>query len=122
MRVKIDYSKKVEFFSQKGIKNQVEHRLRDAGIKAANKDTPFGVFVNFHPDLAGGRLVGYRINIIPQRYMYFESNGKKYVCYNASNHRYSDYVAVGNKIGAAIKRLMDEFLSDHLKANPKEKE
>jgi len=111
-------------FPIKSIETKVELRLRQSGIKVANiptADTP-PLLVDIYPVQASGETLGYWIVIRAKRLVKFEAldiNGKM-VTYEAmaSNKRYGG-IAPHSKLIPFIDSLMDDFLLDHIKANPK---
>jgi hypothetical protein len=116
-----DYSYKDKTFNAQAIKNQIELKLRLAGIQINDKTSVDTIFINCLPDRIGERLIGYSIAIRPTRYMNFEYNGKKYICFQSNAKRYGGVCGV-NTFKLNIDKYMDELLLNYLKANPKKKE
>jgi len=115
-----DYSRFDKSFDAKAIKTKVELKLRLAGIKIA-KEKPFSfdsILINAQPINVGGRVLGYSLDITPQRKMTFEYAGKTYIAVGASNESYGG-IASASKLLPRIDEYMDELLVDYLKANPK---
>jgi hypothetical protein len=116
-----------------GIKKQVELKLllgkikiKDRDKKAVEKDIKSGsmsdwLLVNIMPITEGKVVRMYRINIEAKRKMFFEYNGKRYACDSASNKiAQVTWVHQAEKdLIPIVEKIMDSFLVDYLKANPK---
>ena len=62
-----DYSNRDKTFDAKAIKNQVELKLRLAGIKVNDEVSESNIYINCKPIDIAGRLVGYAIDITAER-------------------------------------------------------
>ena len=118
----IDYSKRDKNFPLKSIKTKVELRLLQAGIKINDKFTGHDIVINAQPINVGGRIVGYAVVISARRPMQFQAldNTGKLVTYGilANSRTYGGGCGASDLI-TFIDSSMDNFLLDHLKANPK---
>ena len=112
-----DYSKRDKAFDVKAIENQVELKLRLAGIKIHKVVTADRIYINMQPIELGGRVVGYYLLIEPSRKMTFKHKGKSYVSYVAKLTKYGG--ATPPKYKEALDDWLNRLLLDYLKANPK---
>ena len=62
-----DHPKRDKTFGVKAVKNQVELKLRLAGIKVNDEVSESNIYINCKPIDIAGRLVGYAINITAER-------------------------------------------------------
>ena len=115
-----DYSHIYPFFDVKDISNIVELKLRLAGIKVTDKNSSDEINISMMPDMIGGRLFGYTMNIRASRKMHFKYNEKEYAAYGSSNEVYGGKIETNYKLH--IDRYIEKFLLDYLKANPRKKE
>ena len=116
----IDHSKEDKTFDVKAIKNQVELKLRLAGIKINQRLTTDTIYINMLPRSGGGRVIGYGVRVRPQRRMNFKYNGKEYIAFGSSKTTYGG--STPKNYRQAFDEHLDELLLDYLKANPKPKE
>jgi hypothetical protein len=112
-----DYSEFDKTFDVKAIKNQVELKLRLAGIKVGRGIPHYALNINLMPLGTEQRLRGYSMMIIPQRTMNFKYNGKDYRVFHASNTRYGGLTGINYR--PSLDKHLDALLLDYLKANPK---
>ena len=114
------YSKIDKTFDKKAIENQVELKLRLAGIRV-NKRAGNYIYVNARPHPMGVKTGGYAISIEAyRRDVTFEANNKQYRCDASVWHTGS--ITPADDLRDSINEHMDEFLLDYLKANPKKKD
>ena len=99
------------------IKNQVELKLKLADIKVTTKGVNTNLlYINITEFRTNERLVGYAIDIRPQRVVMYKVNDKFYRRVVAMNN----YGGVSStKYKDLIDDLMNKLLLDYLKANPK---
>jgi len=112
-----DYSKKDKTFDIKAIKNQVELKLRLAGIKIGDKDLFDNIHITLQPIHVGDRLTGYYLIITPIRNMTFVYNGIKYIVFIGRTTHYGGVSPPNYR--KFMEQQLDELLLDYLKANPK---
>ena len=112
-----DYSNIDKTFDEKAISNIVELKLRLAGIKVTDKLSFDGIYINLNQIVAAKKIVGYAVNIRPQRTIFFRYNGKEYTKYNSTTDNYGGISSRNYR--PSIESLMDKLLLDYLKANPK---
>ena len=62
-----DHPKRDKTFGVKAVKNQVELKLRLAGIKVNDEVSESNIYINCKPIDIAGRLVGYAIDITAER-------------------------------------------------------
>jgi len=117
-----DYSKRDKNFPLKSIRTKVELRLLQAGIKVSDKVTGYDIYINAQPDILGDRIIGYSVRIKADRLMEFKAldNTGKLVTYKtfANSRSYGGGCGTPDLI-RFIDSLMDDFLLDYLKSNPK---
>jgi len=111
-----DYSNKVKTFDVKAIENQVELKLRLAGIKV-DKDAGDKLYINMMPVAFEGRIIGYALQVRPTRRMVFKHKEKIYVCFVTSHKIYSGTTPL--KYREELDEWLDDLLLNYLKANPK---
>ena len=111
-----DYSNRDKKFNVKAIKNQVELKLKLAGIKI-NKFADDSLYIQMVPIKLGKKLIGYHLGIIPQRKMIFKHKGKSYYSSSSSKTQY-DRITPPN-YRESLDANLDLILLDYLKANPK---
>ena len=105
----------------KAIKKQVELRLLQSGIKIGGKSTRSALYVNPHGNSSGGKATGlFYLMVEVKRPVNFKHQEKEYET-RAIVWDTGGYVGRDN-IRKAIDVMMDMFLVDYLKANPKKKE
>jgi len=110
-----DFSKFDKNLDGKVIKNQVELKLRLAGIKASDIATLDYIYIDVMPLSSQGRAL-YYVSVKPVRRMYFQYNGKTYTT-GSSSAIYNGFAPVNYNV--FLGKKMDELLLDYLKANPK---
>lgn len=105
-------------FDQKAIANQVELRLRQAKLDYNDKGRNV-IIINPYPVILSNKLMGYSMQITVMRN----------VRWIAKSVEYETVAVLWSRGGisspsprAFIDGVMDEFLLDYLKANPKKKE
>lgn len=118
-----DYSEQDKTFDVKAIQNQVALRLAQAGIKVYEeydrRNSGWIVFKAEPLAPTGNNL--YYFSLEANRRVQFEANGKTYKLPSATV--WSKGGSVGKeRLRDGINKLMDSFLLDYLKANPKKKE
>jgi len=108
------YSYPDNTFNKEAVENQVKLRLVQAGIKlGAGLDAYLNIYAQPYNSYIN-------LNIQVRRKVTFEANGKTY---RKVVTVWETGGAVGkDKLRDEINRLMDKFLLDYLKANPKKKE
>ena len=109
-----DYSKIDKTFNKKAIENQVELRLRQAGIKVGGNDVY--LYINALPYHNFMRL-----SIQANRTVTFEANGKTYEKFGATVWEEGGIFGK-SLLREQINKGIDAFLLDYLKANPKKTE
>jgi hypothetical protein len=115
-----DYSVHDKTFDVKAIKNQVELKLRLAGIKIVKNGSSHHLIVNMQPIMIRKRNVGYSLRIEPTRRTTFKYNGKEYVSDTSRTISYGGILS--DDYRPALDGHLDRLLLDYLKANPKPKE
>ena len=127
LKISVNGETFVPTFDVKAIRNQVELKLRPAGIRVNNRAGNFiyvtaqPVLTNKRTDNFGDRILAYALRVKAyRRDVTFEANNKQYRCSAAVWDRGG--IASQNKLRDAINEFMDQFLLDYLKANPKKKE
>jgi hypothetical protein len=113
-----DFSKFDKTLDVKAIKNQVELKLRLAGINASDIATLDDIYIDVMPLPSQGRAL-YYVSVKPVRRMNFQYNGNTYTT-GSSSIIYNGFAPVSYNV--FLDRKMDELLLDYLKANPKPKE
>ena len=111
-----DYSAKDKTFDVKAIKNQVELKLRLAGIKVSDKLVPDMLEINIQPIPYNGRIFGYALRVSPRRWMSYEVDGNVYRSIGGSKH-YTGITSPDHR--KLLDKSLDELLIDYLKENPK---
>ena len=115
-----DYPIKDKTFNEKAIENQVELKLKLAGIRVNTRAGNY-IYVNARPHPMGVKTGGYAISIEAyRRDVTFEANNKQYRCEASVWDRGS--ITSADDLRDSINKHMDEFLLAYLKANPKKKE
>ncbi len=115
-----DYSKYDKTSDKKAMNNQVELKLRLAGIRVNNRAGNV-IYVEAQPVKVGGRIVGYAMSIKAyRRDVTFEANNKQYRCSAAVWTEHG--ITPDATDGKLLNKIMDIFLLAYLKANPKKKE
>ena len=113
-----DYSDVDKTFDVKAIKNQIELRLIQSGIKIANQSG--FLHINVQPIPEGAGVVGYVVSIEAKRGVTFEANGKTYE--KIATVWQDGGLTPVDELRPTINKYTDKFLLDYLKANPKKKE
>ena len=112
-----DYSNLQKTYDVKAIKNQVELKLRLAGVKISKKVSYNFINIEMQPNHVGGRVTGYYIRVSAARTMTFNYNGMLYRVNGSSNNIYGGVTNPNYR--PELDKYLDELLLDYLKANPK---
>ena len=115
-----DHSKFEKTFDRKTIEEQVELRLRLAGLRVSDNSNHFFFTVNALPVRVGNRVVGYALIVEAKRKATFEANDKTYQ--GVASLWDIAGVTPASKLTDKIERYMDRFIQDYVKANPAKKE
>ena len=115
-----DYSDLDKTFDKKAIKNQVELKLRLAGIKPVLGATQDSIVIGMPPIIAGDKVTGYALSIKATRKMSFKYNGEEYIAFGACTKSYGGFTPINYR--PRLDELMDFILLQYKKANPKPKE
>ena len=112
-----ELSKLDKTLNKKPIENQVKLRLVQAGIKI-NKDADSRLDINATPIYVSEKtIMAYVLWAYLSRDVTFEANGKKYERVAAVWAIHGIYGK--DNLREGINTIMDKFLLDYLKANPK---
>jgi len=114
----------INAFQKQAVRNKIELRLRQADIPLVNRanediatDLQFALMVHITPVIVNSNIAGYSVSIKPERRVVYSDNiGITYWSFAA----FGNYSGVSSdKLIPFIDSLMDKFLLDYLKANPK---
>ena len=115
-----DYSNLQKTYDVKAIKNQVELKLRLAGIKIKEASPDCSLYINMMPLIIGDRFLGYHVIIKASRIMRYKYDGKEFIVYGGNTRHYGGGMGINYR--PIFEKHLDQFLIDYLKANPKPKE
>ena len=122
-----DWSNSDKTFDKEAIKNQVELRLKLAGVKILGGGVP-QLEIDAQPSVKqDGEYVEYRLGVRVVRAVTFDANGKTYstagIAWGTGLHfaAQAQFLPT-SKLREGINKHMDKFLLAYLKANPKKKE
>ena len=111
-----DYSRIDKTYDMRAIKNQVELKLRLAGIKISQRFSDDYIHINMMPIRQNDKVIGYTIQIKTRRDMTFKYNGKEYRA-TADSSQHGGLCSIDYRL--ELDKHLDKLLINYLKANPK---